>query len=204
MADEVGAEGSVTGIDPSEEMLAIARSQQSSDAERLSYLVGTATELPVPDHSFDAVTSTQVYEYVTDMPAALAEVRRVLRPGGRLVVLDTDWDSIVWRSSDDARMHRVLTAWDEHLADPHLPRLLPSLLRAAGFTLARADVIPLLNIGYRQNTYSAGLIGFVSAFVPGRLGVTATEVAAWEADLRGLGEDYFCSLNRYLFVATSP
>jgi ubiquinone/menaquinone biosynthesis C-methylase UbiE len=204
MAREVGAQGSVTGVDPSEEMLAIARSEQSSDEERLVYLVGAATELPVPDADFDAVTSTQVYEYVADMSTALAEAHRVLRPGGRLVILDTDWDSIVWRSSDDERMQRVLAAWDEHLADPHLPRRLPGLLRDAGFALTSAEVIPLLNVGYRPNTYSAGLIGFVTSFVPGRQGVQADEVAAWEADLRALGEDYFCSLNRYLFVATKP
>ena len=41
-----------------------------------------ATALPFPDGSFDAVVSTQVYEYVADIPAALAEARRVLAPGG--------------------------------------------------------------------------------------------------------------------------
>ncbi|MDT4920786.1 MAG: arsenite methyltransferase [Pseudonocardiales bacterium] len=204
MAREVGPDGSVTGVDPSDEMLAIARSQHAADDARLTYFVGQATELPVPAAGFDAVTSTQVYEYVADMPAALAEARRVLRPGGRLLILDTDWDSIVWRSGDDSRMRRVLTAWDEHLVDPYLPRRLPSLLREAGFALTSAQVIPLLNLGYRANTYSAALIGFVTAFVPGRLGVDANEVAAWAADLRGLGDDYFCSLNRYLFVATAP
>src|SRR3981081_2280046 len=55
---------------------------------------GDAVVLPFPDGSFDAAVSTQVYEYVADMPRALAELRRVLRPGGRAVVLDTDWDSL--------------------------------------------------------------------------------------------------------------
>jgi SAM-dependent methyltransferase len=47
---------------------------------------GDALALPYPDGTFDAAVSTQVYEYVPDVPAALAELRRVLRPGGVLLV----------------------------------------------------------------------------------------------------------------------
>ena len=203
MVAEVGANGSVTGVDPSEDMLAIARAPLTDADTQLTFVSGGATVLPFEDDSFDAATSTQVYEYVADMPAALAEVRRVLRPGGRLLILDTDWDSIVWRSSDDERMRRVLHVWDEHLADPHLPRRLPELLRDSGFTLTAAQVLPLLNIGYRDDTYSSGLIGFVAAFVPGRQGIDAEEVKAWTDDLRSMGDDYFFSVNRYVFVATA-
>ena len=60
---------------------------------------------------------------------------RVLDFGGRLLLLDTDWDSIVWHSRAPQRMRRVLAAWDAHAADPHLPRTLPGLIRDAGFTL---------------------------------------------------------------------
>ena len=148
------------------------------------------------------VVSTQVYEYVSDIPAALAQAHRVLRPGGRIVILDTDWDSIVWRSSDRARMQRVLTAWDEHLADPYLPRSLPSALARAGFRDIRSEVLPMFNVGYRVDTFSAGLLEMIARFVSGRGGVSVEEAAAWAQDLRALGEDYFFSLNRYLFVAT--
>jgi arsenite methyltransferase len=204
MAQAVGAGGRVHGIDASPSMLAIARRRSCGPgAAPVELAEGNAASLPFPDASFDAAVSTQVYEYVADMEAALSEARRVLVPGGRLLVLDTDWDSIVWRSSDDARMARVLLAWDAHLVHRDLPRRLPSLLAAAGFALERSAVVPMLNVGYEARTYSAGALGMIAAFVAGRGGVTADEAAAWAADLRGMGPDYFFSLNRYLFLAVS-
>jgi len=202
MGAAVGPNGSVTGIDPSESMLSIARERRLTDGSApVQFRPGSATPLPFPDGSFDAVTSTQVYEYVDDIPAALAEAHRVLRPGGRLLVLDTDWESIVWHSGDPDRMLRVLSAWDEHLADPHLPQRLTRELREAGFEVTLCSTIPLLNAGYDTNTFSAGLIGFIAAFVSQRPGVTRDEANAWSRDLVALGPDYFFSLNRYLFVA---
>lgn len=203
MGAALGPQGSVTGIDPSESMVSIARERRLTDGSApVQFRPGSATPLPFADGSFDAVTSTQVYEYVDDIPAALAEAHRVLRPGGKLLVLDTDWDSIVWHSSDPARMQRVLAAWDDHLADPHLPRRLGRFLDGAGFTVIHVGVLPLLNTDYREDVYSHGLIDFVTGFVPGRGGVTDDEVRAWADDLRGLGPDYFFSLNRYVFLAT--
>jgi hypothetical protein len=78
---------------------------------------------------------------------------------------------------------------------------LTGLLSAAGFAVTRRAVIPLLNAGYDPNAFSAGLIGFVTAFVPGRQGLNERDAAAWAEDLQTLGGDYFFSLNRYLFLA---
>ena len=202
MSAEVGPDGSVTGVDPSQDMLSIARTALApADSASAEFRAGEAIALPCAEASFDVVTSTQVYEYVDDVPAALTEAWRVLRPGGRLLVLDTDWGSIVWRSSDDDRMRRALSAWDGHLADPHLPRRLTGLLEDASFSVTHRAAIPLLNVGYDPDTYSAGLIGFVSAFVPRHSDISAGDIESWANDLRGLGPAYFFSLNRYLFLA---
>ncbi|PRY42263.1 methyltransferase domain-containing protein [Umezawaea tangerina] len=199
MAAEVGPDGAVCGIDPSPSMLALAADRSGHAVE---YRQAGAERIPFQDGTFDAVVSTQVFEYLPDVPGALAEVRRVLRSGGRLVLVDTDWDSLVWRSPDDALTDRVLTAFEQHLADARLPRKLPAALVAAGFRDVRTSVVPLLNVGYSPTTYSAGLLELVAEFVPGRDGITAEEATAWAAGQRALGPDYFFSLNRYLFAAT--
>jgi len=98
-------------------------------------------------------------------------------------------------------MERVLEAWNEHLADPYLPRRLPGLLRAAGLEVTESAIIPILNVGADRDTFSAGMSRLVTAYVVGRGVISEAEATAWEQDLAGLGEDYFFSLNRYLFVA---
>jgi len=202
MAAEVGRTGRICGIDISDSMLAIA-STRAGGGPGIELEAASVARIPHPVESFDVVVSTQVFEYVDDVAGALDEVRRVLRPAGRVVLLDTDWGSAVWRSGDDARMARVLAAFEDHLADPHLPRTLTDVLAKSGFTLTHQQVVPILNAGYDDRTYSAGLIDIVAGFVPGHRDVTADEARAWADDLRSLGAGYFFSLNRYLFVASA-
>jgi arsenite methyltransferase len=203
VAQTVGRSGRVCGIDLSDSMLTLARGRAvPAGSAPVEYHHGGVDALPYPDRSFDAVVCTQVLEYVADIPAALAEAFRVLRPGGRMLVLDTDWDSIVWHSTDPDRMRRILLTWAQHLADPFLPRTLGQHLRRAGFDLTPPRVLPLLNVGYQTATYSGELLSIIARYVTGRDGWTATEVDGWTADLRELGADYFFSLNRYVFCAT--
>jgi SAM-dependent methyltransferase len=204
IAARVGPGGAVHGVDLSADMLAIAGAREpAAEAAPITLAEGAVSALEAEDGSFDAAVCTQVYEYVADVPAALAEARRVLRPGGRLVILDTDWDSIVWRSSDDARMARVLDAWDAHLVHRDLPRLLPEHLVAAGFEGIAVSVVPLLNVGGDPRTYSGGMRHLIAEFVAGH-GIGAAEIAGWMSDLEALGERSFFSLNRYLFRAVRP
>jgi len=205
LAECVGPEGEVLGVDRSEAMVAMSRARcEDRGVEQARFELAEATALPCEDGSFDVAVSTQVYEYVADMKSALAELHRVLRPGGRVFILDTDWDSLVWHSSDRDRMARVLRAWDEHLADPHLPATLGGKLREAGFTVQQRDVIPLLNADFQEHSYSAGILRAIHAFVPGHAEVTPIEADAWAEDLHALARSgaWFFSLNRYLFVAT--
>lgn len=200
MGEQVGADGSVDGIDFSTSMIPLAQ-RRCADLPWVRLRSGDVGQLPYADGAFDAAVCTQVYEYVADLEGALRELRRVLRPGGRALVMDTDWESCVWNSSDDARMRRVIETWNTHCPHPHLPRRLGRLLAAAGLEVTRTEVIPLLNTRYDPDTYSAGVLEVIKGYTRKR--VAADEADAWAEDLHALGSrgEYFFSLNRYLFLA---
>lgn len=217
-ATAVGPSGRVEGVDVSPAMLTLA-SARAQATPWLAHRLGDVCALPFADSSFDAVVITQVLLYVADVPRALAEVRRVLKPRGRVVVLDTDWASCVWASRNDSRMARVLRAWSEHFADAHAARSVPRALRAAGFAVARVAAHTIVNspdahsphcVGAQPfalaGTYSGGMAQLIRGFVPGRAGVSDDDAAAWLADLQDLGlsdggSAYFFSLTRFLVCA---
>ena len=139
IAEAVGPTGAAHGVDPSPAMNALAAARMDG-MSWVRVVDGDAVALPFPDGGFDAAVSTQVYEYVADIAGALGELRRVLRPGGRALVLDTDGDSLVWHTADRELRGRVLAGWEEHLVHPRLPRTLRGLLRRAGFRITAEQV----------------------------------------------------------------
>ncbi len=84
----VGAEGDVVALDFSEAMLEHARAKTAARGLAVKYVHGNALELPFEDASFDAATVGFGIRNVIDLPRALAELRRVVRPGGKVVVLE--------------------------------------------------------------------------------------------------------------------
>jgi SAM-dependent methyltransferase len=85
-AAQVGPEGAVVGLDPSDEMLAVARRKSAA----VDWHTGRAEAIPFADGSFDAVVSQFALMFFDDRVAALREMMRVLRPGGRMAVAVCD------------------------------------------------------------------------------------------------------------------
>jgi ubiquinone/menaquinone biosynthesis C-methylase UbiE len=202
LAAGVGDQGSVLGIDQSESMLALARARCAA-WPWVRFAPGDAISLPAGDASFDLATSTQVLEYVADVDVALAEIARVLRPGGRALLLATDWRSLAWHSSDDARMERMLSAWEEHLAHPALPRTLAARLEAQGLRIAAIERYSILERADERTGYAAMLMATLPGFCPGRRGISEEEAQAWlddQLELRARGA-FHLSVGQYFFAA---
>jgi arsenite methyltransferase len=88
-ARRVGSTGTVYGLDMTDEMLALAqRNAEKARAQNVHFLKGLIEDIPLPAGSVDVVISNCVVNLSTDKPAVLAEIARVLRPGGRVGISD--------------------------------------------------------------------------------------------------------------------
>ena len=88
-ARRVGPEGTVYGLDMTDEMLALAqRNAEKARATNVHFLKGLIEAIPLPAESVDVVISNCVVNLSTDKRSVYAEIRRVLRPGGRLGITD--------------------------------------------------------------------------------------------------------------------
>jgi arsenite methyltransferase len=202
LLDQVGPEGSVTGVDQSPQMLAVAK-RRSEGFGNAAFEEGAATALPVEDSAFDRALSVQVLEYVADVPRALAEMHRALRPGGRVVIWDVDWSTVSWHSQDPDRMARVLEAWDEHLANPLLPRTLAASLRAAGFEDVRIDGHAFATTELSPETYGGATLPVIERYV-GQQG--SSDVDAWADEQRALGQrgEFYFACMQLCFSGVRP
>ena len=204
LARDVAPGGRIVGIDSSVDMIAAALRRVASQglAASVELRSGDATRLDLPDAMADFAVVVQVYSYVPDVAAAIADAARVLRPGGRLAILETDWDQCVYASADDARTRRMIDGrW--RFAHPHLPRQLHGLLRDAGLTLRTCEAFPIVETRFDPDSFGASLTE-VCRNAAVRHGVDAADADAWLADIRGRTDDgeYFFSVNRTMFVAT--
>jgi arsenite methyltransferase len=204
IAPNVAPGGLVKGVDSAESAITIARKRWTG-FDNVEFVSCDAYKLPFENSTFDVVMSSQVFEYLDDVAAALSEIFRVLKPTGRVLIHGTEWGALLWRSSDAERMARFMSIWDGHLADPHMPQTLAKKLGTAGFRAVKAEPVVHVETNYDPGSMSAILMKFVVGYVVSQ-GVSQDEADAWADDLLGLGTtgEYFFSSNEYIFSAEKP
>jgi len=151
-AEIAGPTGSVVGVDLAENLLELARAKAKQQGlDNIECRCGDLTNLPFDEETFDAVVCVFGIFFVPDMEAALRELKRVLRTGGRLAI--TTWgprffepaSTAFWNSVRSVRpdLYKGFNPWDR-ISEPHE---LQSLLNTAGFTqlevVAESDTQPV-------------------------------------------------------------
>jgi SAM-dependent methyltransferase len=135
LARDLGAHGELVGVDVSAEMVAAARAAAGATRCRTRFTVGDACALDEPDGYFDVVRSERTLQWLTDPAAAVGEMSRVVRPGGRISLIDTDWSTFTIDVGDDDLATRVREAMRTERGRPsNIGRRLDEVAREAGFT----------------------------------------------------------------------
>ena len=205
LLEDVGESGHVVGLDASEAMLAVAE-RRVEGHQNAAFHQADATSLPAEEASCDRALSVQVMEYVPDVPAALAELHRVLKPGGTVLVWDVDWASLSWHSEDPERMARMLEAWDRHLVHPSLPSTLTAQLSAAGFANVEMRPHAFATTELSPETYGGTLAALLDQYLVEGGGMAEDEVQAWSDEQRELAErgEFYFAVIQVGFTATKP
>lgn len=128
------------GIDLDPEMIAVARERWPAGQFR----IGDATELPLESGSVAGYRADKVLHMLDDPARAVSEARRVLAPGGRAVLLGSDWDMIAIDSDEPETTRRLVHAKADSFPSPRVARRYRNLLLDAGFTDPVAEVHTLV------------------------------------------------------------
>lgn len=140
LAGLVGADGRAVGVEPHPGMRAVAG--ERSWGTTAEFVDGDATALPFADGSVDVIRCERVFQHLPDAEAAAREFARVLAPGGRVVVVDSDWGTQVVHPGDPGVVRRTQEAFWARSPNPFAGRLLRGQLTRAGL-----DVDPEVESG---------------------------------------------------------
>lgn len=138
-----GPAGRVYGIDPSAEMIAVARRKAARAQVEIDFRVASIEALPFSDASIDVVLSSLMMHHLPgDLKSrGLAEVRRILKPGGRLLIVDM-------KRPGGVLSHLALSTLVHGGHMRHAVQDLPPLITAAGFEPLRTGDVGFLSLGY--------------------------------------------------------
>lgn len=137
LADRVGASGMIVGLDHDQTRLRAAK-ETIAGRSNVRLVMAEAQELPFPNHSFDRVRADRVLLYIPESAQTLAEMVRVLRPGGILTLIEPDWRSIALfpaspeGGDDDRTWSAVVQLCQRRLPHALIGRQLAALLQQQG------------------------------------------------------------------------
>ncbi|MGI5233397.1 methyltransferase domain-containing protein [Actinoallomurus sp. CA-142502] len=141
LAEAVTPDGAVIGVDRDQKMIDAAR-DRTAGRTTVNICLGDAHDLPLADGTADRARTDRVLQHVADPVRALDDMRRVLRPGGRLVMGEPDWNTLAIDHPDDD----LSLAYTRHVAEKVIKnagigRRLARLATDAGFSVP--TVIPV-------------------------------------------------------------
>jgi ubiquinone/menaquinone biosynthesis C-methylase UbiE len=142
LADITGPVGLAAGVDISSALLDVA-TRRAANCPGVEFRLGDATAIPYPDGFFDVARSERVFLYLPDRLAAFREMKRVVKPGGRVCVIDADFDCTAIYSENPALTRKMTSVVAASMPNPNSARELPVLAKRAELKDIRTETFAL-------------------------------------------------------------
>jgi ubiquinone/menaquinone biosynthesis C-methylase UbiE len=199
LADVVGDDGRVVGVDVSSALVAEARERTAGRSSVVDVVQADLHALPFGAASFTGCRTERVLLHVEDPARAVAELARVARPGGRVVVTEPDWDTLIIDSDDLAMARRVARAAADRILQPDVARRLPRLAARAGLEVLELE---FLTVAFRDPRLAVDLMCLRGAAES----LDDPAAVAWWDDLerRAAREPFLAAMSVAMLVARKP
>ncbi len=204
LAGVVGPTGRAIGLDFSQALILEAHARSRGASLRTDFTRGDACRLPFPDASFDGVRAERMLQHLREPRRAVKEMARVVRPGGRVVDFDPDWDLVAIDSSDPALTRKIVHFRSDLVATGSVGRQLSNLFKEAG--LVDVGATPMASV--IPNLAAAGTLELDAAVEEARKAriISAEEASRWLAEMRerDAAGRFFCGICGYLASGRKP
>lgn len=174
LAGLVGPGGSVVGLDASRALLERAR----KDASELTWVLGDAHQLPFENSSFDAARIERALQHVGEPERVLAEMVRVVRPGGIVLACEPDWGTLALSTERQDLADALAATAEASIVHPRVGRALPGLFVDRG--------LEGIEVAAETSVIRDFELLSVLGDLPGLVAVTADEDASRASDLASL------------------
>lgn len=204
LAKRPGFNGTIIGSDFSDALIGAAQSLAAEEGigSRIEFRVEDSHGLEDADNTYDVVLAHTLVSHVVDPAAVIAEATRVTRPGGKIVFFDGDYASLVFGSGDAAANAEIATAMlSAIVANPHVMRTLPRLLRAAGLKIDALLPHVLAEVG--EASFFDSMVGSYIPMAVKAGAITGDRAEKWLAEQREASNNgvFFGSCNFYSYIA---
>lgn len=204
LAEMIGRKGRVVGLDASASLLEYAR-QHVSKGAAIEYLVGDAYRLEFPSESFDATVGVTFLAHVKHLSRALRQMMRVTRPGGRVLLLEQDFETLAFDHSSRYISRRILQHGCDHgVVNPWCGRTLLRRLTETG--LINVHCWPFVYAERGEGTYLLSLAERFANLTSKHEQISQDQAESWLQELRTRSEEgtFYGSLNYYFAFGEVP
>jgi ubiquinone/menaquinone biosynthesis C-methylase UbiE len=204
IAAEVGDRGLAVGIDASRTLIREAGSRTESGTPAL-FAVGDGHAMPFPDDTFSGARAERTLQHVANPQDVIAEMARVVESGGRLAVIEPDWDTLVIDAEPLSLTRLFCRGWTEGVRHPNMGRELVGMMSHAGLDGIEVWPVTWLIPSFDVADHQFSISEMAERAVEMRR-ATPKEAAMWFADVHEREEhrEFFAAVTYFFVTARKP